>query len=67
MQTTGEVGELKKTELPKTREIVKDRQVSEEQNLVSQDRRESQEVIGDLRQSIFSGEWSQIREVLRSE
>lgn len=28
---------------------------------------ESPEVIGDLRQSIFPGEWSQIREVLRSE
>ena len=49
METTGEVGELKRTELPKTREIVKDSQVSEEQNPVSQDRRD------------HGGRWKEVR------
>ena len=63
METTGEAGgEPKRIELSKTKESVKDRQVSEEQNPEVRTE-ESQEVIGDLRQSIFSGGWSQIREV----
>lgn len=63
METTGEAGgEPKRT-------VVKDKRECQGQTSLrgaesrSQDRRESREVIGDLRQSIFSGGWSQIREV----
>lgn len=63
METTGEAGrEPKRTELSKTRECQGQTSLRGAGSR-SQDRRESQEVIGDLRQSIFSGGWSQIREV----